>query len=61
VGEVEKAITAVGAIIEISRFIFTKMIEEGFSYDEAFKTAQCFILMSLNVGRSNEQEEAYND
>lgn len=55
-GEVEKAITAVGAVIEISRFILTKMVEEGFSYDEAFKTAQEFIFRSLNVWRSNEQE-----
>lgn len=53
-GEVEKAITAVGAVIEISRFIFTKMMEENYSYDEAFNTSQEFILRSLNVGRSNE-------
>lgn len=42
--EVEKAITAVGAVIEISRFIFKKMTEEGYSYDEAFNTSQKFIL-----------------
>ena len=52
--EVEKSITAIGAVIEISRFIFTKMKEEDYSYDEAFNTAQEFILRSLNVGRSNE-------
>lgn len=52
--EVENAITAVGAVIEISRFILTKMTEEGYSYDEAFNTAQEFIFRSLNVGRSNE-------
>lgn len=52
--EVEKAITAVGAVIEISRFIFKKMTEEGYSYDEAFNTSQEFILRSLNVWRSNE-------
>ena len=52
--EVENTITAIGAIIEISRFMYKKMKEEGYSHDEAFKTAQCFILMSLNVGRSNE-------
>lgn len=52
--EVEKAITAVGAVIEISRFVFTKMTEEDYSYDEAFNTAQEFILRSLNIGRINE-------
>ena len=52
--EVENAITAVGAVIEISKFILTKMISEGFSYDEAFSTAQEFIFRSLNVGRINE-------
>lgn len=52
--KVEEAITDVGAVIEISKFILTKMIGEGFSYDEAFKTSQEFIFRSLNVGRSNE-------
>ena len=54
--EVEKAITAVGAIIEISRFIFTKMTEEGYSYDEAFQTAQKYILQTLKNDGGNEEE-----
>ena len=54
--KVEEVITAIGDVIEISMFVLTKMVKEGFSYDEAFKTAQEFILRSLNVGGSNEQE-----
>lgn len=48
-GEVEKAITAVGAIIEISWFMYEKMIDEGYSQDEAFQTAQKYILQSLKT------------
>lgn len=47
--EVEKAITAVGAIIEISRFMYKKMKDEGYSHDEAFQTAQKYILQSLKT------------
>ena len=55
--EVENAITAVVAIIEISRFIFTKMTEEGYSYNEAFQTAQKYILQTLKIEVGVNEEE----
>lgn len=45
--EVEKKITAIGAVIEISRFIFDKMQKEGYTYDESFQTAQKYLLQQL--------------
>ena len=47
--EIEKAITAVGAIIEISWFLYNQMIKEGYTEEQSFQTAKEFILQSLNL------------
>lgn len=47
--QIEDVLNAIGAVIEISRFIFIKMQEEGYAYDEAFNTAQEYIFQSLKI------------
>ena len=47
--QIEDALNAIGAVIEISRFMLIKMQEEGYTYDEAFSTAQEYIFKSLKI------------
>lgn len=51
------ALNAIGAIVEISRFVYVQMIKQGFTKAQAFQTAQKIILQSMPSNKSSNSEE----
>ena len=52
-----EALTTIGAIVEISRFVYTQMIRHGFTKAQSFQTAQKIILQALPSTKSREEQE----
>ena len=52
--DLENILTTIGAMIEISYFIYEQMEKEGFTADQAFETAQKFILQTLPNAQNKE-------
>lgn len=55
--ELIDVLNAVGAIIEISRFVYVQMIKQGFTKAQAFQTAQKIILQAMPSNKSSGSEE----
>lgn len=54
--DLEKALTAIGAVIEISWFIHEQMINQGYTAEEASSTAQKFILQNTAFNGNKDGE-----
>lgn len=52
-----EALNAIGAIVEISRFVYAQMIKQGFTKSQAFQTAQKVILQAMPNNKSSNSEE----